>query len=110
MTVRRDKSGRRSVQVETLVPGTPEEVWAAIATGPGISAWFCPSEVEERVGGSVRCHIGPGMETDAAVTAWDPPRRLAADSPGPRPRRASHRHRVDCGAALRRRLPRACRA
>ena len=85
MTVRRDESGRRSVQVETLVPGTPEEVWAAIATGPGISAWFCPSEVEERVGGSVRCHIGPGMETDAAVTAWDPPRRFAADSPGPTP-------------------------
>ena len=85
MTVRRDESGRRSVQVETLVPGTPEEVWAAIATGPGISPWFCPSEIEERVGGSLCCHIGPGMDADGTVTAWDPPRRFAAEGPGPAP-------------------------
>ena len=37
MPVNRDPSGRRSVQAETEVPGTPEEVWAAIATGPGIT-------------------------------------------------------------------------
>jgi uncharacterized protein YndB with AHSA1/START domain len=85
MTVRVDEAGRRSVQIETLVPGTPEEVWAAIATGPGISPWFCPSEIEERVGGSLCCHIGPGMDADGTVTAWDPPRRFAADSPGPAP-------------------------
>ena len=85
MTVERDESGRRSVQVEILVPGTPEEVWAAVATGPGVSAWFCPSEIEERVGGSLICHIGPGMDADGTVTAWDPPRRFAAEGPGPGP-------------------------
>jgi len=38
MRVKKDASGRREVQVEVEVPGTPEEVWRAIATGPGISS------------------------------------------------------------------------
>lgn len=37
MSVKKEVSGRRSVQVEVEVPGTPEEVWQAIASGPGIS-------------------------------------------------------------------------
>ena len=37
MSVKKEASGRRSIQVEVEVPGTPEEVWQAIATGPGIS-------------------------------------------------------------------------
>ena len=45
MSVKKEASGRRSVQVEFEVPGTPEEVWQAIATGPGISSWFVPTEV-----------------------------------------------------------------
>ena len=36
MSVKKEASGRRSIQVEVEVPGTPEEVWQAIATGPGI--------------------------------------------------------------------------
>jgi hypothetical protein len=36
MNGKKEASGRRSVQVEVEVPGTPEEVWQAIATGPGI--------------------------------------------------------------------------
>ena len=47
MSVKKEASGRRSVQVEVEVPGTPEEVWQAIATGPGISSWFVPTEFEE---------------------------------------------------------------
>jgi len=35
------------------VPGTPEQVWQAIATAKGMSAWFLPTEMEEREGGSV---------------------------------------------------------
>ena len=31
MSVKKEASGRRSVQVEVEVPGTPEEVWQAIA-------------------------------------------------------------------------------
>jgi hypothetical protein len=40
MSVKKEPSGRRSIQVEIEVPGTPEEVWQAIATGSGVSAWF----------------------------------------------------------------------
>src|SRR5262245_20583951 len=82
MSVKKEASGRRSVQVEVEVPGTPEEVWQAIATGPGVSSWFVPTEVEERDGVpvAVTSHFGPGMNSVAAVTAWDPPRRFAAES------------------------------
>mgnify|MGYP000202059350 CR=1 FL=1 len=34
MSVKKEASGRRTVEVEVEVPGTPEEVWQAIATGP----------------------------------------------------------------------------
>ena len=80
MPVKKDASGRRSVEVETEVPGTPEEVWQAIATGPGISAWFVPTKLEEREGGAVVLDFGPGMESQAVITAWDPPRRFVAES------------------------------
>ncbi|MGH2617046.1 MAG: SRPBCC family protein [Thermomicrobiales bacterium] len=80
MPVNIEPNGRRSVQAEVDVPGTPEEVWQAIATGPGISSWFVPSEVEERVGGTAISHFGPGMDSLATITAWDPPHRFAADS------------------------------
>ena len=50
MSVTIEASGRRSVQTELDVVGTPEQVWEAIATGPGISAWFVPTDIEERDG------------------------------------------------------------
>ena len=53
MSVKKEPTGRRSVQTEVEVPGTPEEVWQAIATGPGISSWFrqpVPSPVRHRCG------------------------------------------------------------
>jgi len=79
MSVKKEASGRRSIQVELEVPGTPEEVWQAIATGPGISSWFVPAEIEERDGKPVamKFKFGPGMEPRAAITAWDPPRMFA---------------------------------
>jgi uncharacterized protein YndB with AHSA1/START domain len=82
MAVKKDASGRRSIQVEVEVPGTPEEVWQAIATGAGVSSWFVPTEVEERLRGTVTAHFGPdpGMDAIATITAWDPPRRFAAES------------------------------
>jgi uncharacterized protein YndB with AHSA1/START domain len=82
MSVKVDSNGRRSVTVETEVPGTLEQVWQAIATGQGITAWFCPATVEERVGGKMTMDMGPGMEAQATITAWEPPRRLAAEAPG----------------------------
>jgi uncharacterized protein YndB with AHSA1/START domain len=90
MPVKKDASGKRFVQAEVEVPGTPEQVWQAIATGPGISSWFVPTEVESGPDGvptKVVMHFGPGgsMDSVAEVTAWDPPRRFAADSPGEGP-------------------------
>ncbi len=80
MPLKKDASGRRWVEVEAEVPGTPEQVWNAIATGPGISSWFVPTEVEERKGGRTTADFGPGMESEATITEWDPPRRFAAES------------------------------
>ena len=84
MSVVRETSGRRSIQAEVEVPGTPEEVWQAIATGPGISAWFVPAAFEERDGTpvAVTMTFGPGMDSRSAVMAWDPPRSFAAQGEG----------------------------
>jgi uncharacterized protein YndB with AHSA1/START domain len=70
------------VQVEIEFPGSPETVWKAIATGPGVSSWFVPTVVEERDGKpvSVRANFGPGMESLSTVTSWNPPRRFTAES------------------------------
>jgi len=84
MSVKIEASGRRSVQVEVEVPGTPEEVWQAIATGPGVSSWFVPTEFEESDGRpvAVRSNFGPGLVPRSAVTAWDPPRMFSAQGEG----------------------------
>jgi uncharacterized protein YndB with AHSA1/START domain len=84
MSVKKEASGRRSVQVEVEMPGTPEDVWQAIATGPGISSWFVPTAFEEHDGQpvAVTSNFGPGMEARAVVTAWDPPRMFAAQGEG----------------------------
>jgi len=80
MSVKKESSGRRSIQVEVEVPGTPEEVWRAIATGPGISAWFVPTQMEEREGGKMLMNFGPGMDATATITKWNPPLQFAAES------------------------------
>jgi uncharacterized protein YndB with AHSA1/START domain len=72
-----DHSDARVVRVEIEVPGTPEEVWDAIATGPGMECWFVPAEVEEREGGSITTDHGPFGESTGTVTAWEPPHRFA---------------------------------
>lgn len=84
MSVKKEASGRRSVQIEFEVPGTPEEVWQAIATGPGISSWLMPAEFEERDGKPValKLDFGSGPNPSSAVTTWDPPRVLALQSDG----------------------------
>jgi uncharacterized protein YndB with AHSA1/START domain len=79
-----DTPRRRSIELEVEVPGTPEQVWEAIATGPGITAWFVPAQVEERDGGSLSLDImGEGMEASGVVTAWDPPRRFVYEEEDP---------------------------
>jgi uncharacterized protein YndB with AHSA1/START domain len=65
------------ISKEVEIPGTPEQVWDAIATGPGISSWFMgPHEVEPRVGGRISLTYGEFSET-STITGWDPAKRLA---------------------------------
>jgi uncharacterized protein YndB with AHSA1/START domain len=63
---------------EALVEATPEEVWAAISTGPGIDSWFMGrNEVAQ---GVVSTAFG-GMDLPAStVTAAEPQRRFAHTS------------------------------
>lgn len=63
---------------EVTVPATPEQVWDAIATGPGIDSWFMGrNEVE--AGTAVRMAFG-GYTPEHAITAWEPGERLAYGS------------------------------
>ena len=68
----------RAIELEVEVPGTPEEVWRAIATGPGISSWYVPHTVEERAGGAAHASFGPEpeMQIPGRVAAWEPPHRI----------------------------------
>lgn len=67
----------RSHEVSAEVPGTPEHVWEAIATGPGISAWFVPTDLEPRAGGAIVMRLGLAEDARGVVTAYDAPRRFA---------------------------------
>lgn len=80
MKVKKDKDGHRSVEAEIEVPGSPEEVWRTIATGSGISSWFVPSKIEEREGGTVVNSFGPGMDSVATITRWNPPKSFTAET------------------------------
>lgn len=80
MSVKTDVSGRRYVEVEVEVAGTPEQVWEAIATGSGVSSWFVPCEIDGREGGRIACRFGPGMDSLATIVEWEPPRHFTAES------------------------------
>jgi uncharacterized protein YndB with AHSA1/START domain len=73
----------RSIELEIEVPGTPERVWEAIATGPGMEAWFVPAEVDGRVGGRMAFDMGGGLEEMGHVTTWDPPHRFVGEEEWP---------------------------
>ena len=60
------------------VPATPEQVWDAVATGPGISSWFVGrTEVD---GATVRTSFGDGAMPEGTVTDADRPHRFAYGS------------------------------
>ena len=76
MPIKKDETGKRWVEMELFVPGTPEQVWQAMATGPGNAAWFVKGEIEPRVGGVFRLDFGQGAISSGEVTKWEPPRQL----------------------------------
>jgi uncharacterized protein YndB with AHSA1/START domain len=61
-------------QVE--VDATPEQVWQAIATGPGIDSWFMGRNEVDAAHKTVRQSFG-GYQPDHPITEWEPMRRLA---------------------------------
>jgi uncharacterized protein YndB with AHSA1/START domain len=65
---------------EMTVDASLEEIWQAIATGPGITSWFMGrNEVEPGVGGVVRTAFG-GYTPELTITAWEPLKRFAYQS------------------------------
>jgi uncharacterized protein YndB with AHSA1/START domain len=65
------------VKGEVTLDATPDEVWEAIATGPGIDTWLMGrNEVEPREGGTTRMTMGDFTQ-EGTVTAWDPGNRFA---------------------------------
>ena len=82
MPVKKDAAGHPYLAFELELPGTPEQVWQAMATGPGYSAWFVPTDIEEREGGAVAFHLGGGATSSGRVTAWQPPLRFAFEEIG----------------------------
>jgi uncharacterized protein YndB with AHSA1/START domain len=76
----------RAIDLSVEVPGTVEQVWETIATGPGITSWFVPHTVEGRAGGVATMDFGPGMGVETArVAVWEPPHRLVLESEGEHP-------------------------
>jgi hypothetical protein len=62
-------------QFDAEVPAGPEEVWDAVATGPGISSWYVGrTEID---GETVRTSFGDGWIPAGTVTAADESRRFA---------------------------------
>ncbi|MFB4277910.1 SRPBCC domain-containing protein [Nonomuraea sp. MTCD27] len=60
---------------EATVGATPEEVWEAISTGPGIDSWFMGRN--EVADGVVRTAFGPFDMPPSTVTGAEPLRRFA---------------------------------
>ncbi len=64
---------RKDVALDASV----EQVWEAVATGPGLDSWYMGhSQIEPGVGGTVRTEIGGGA-LESTVTHWEPPHRFA---------------------------------
>ena len=67
----------REIDLTIDVPGSITDVWRAVATGPGISSWFVPCQVEERMGGQVTLDFAEMGSDRGEVTVWEPPTRFA---------------------------------
>ena len=64
------------------VAATPEQVWDAIATAEGISAWMVPTRLDPQVGGEVSFDLG-GFTSTGVVTDYTPNHRFAYEEPWP---------------------------
>lgn len=81
MAIKSNEAGRRWVEVDLVVPATPEQLWEAVATGPGNTAWFVRAEIEPHVGGDLLLDFGADAISRGEVTEWEPPRRFGYVEP-----------------------------
>ena len=66
---------------EREIDATPDEVWDAFSSGPGLDAWFMGNnEVERRQGGHWSSEVD-SFHMESTVTTWQPPTRLVTESP-----------------------------
>jgi uncharacterized protein YndB with AHSA1/START domain len=69
------------IHKEIALDATPEQVWDAIATGPGIDSWYMGrNELEPRVGGKGSLTLG-GHTEESTVSSWEPGQRFAFRTP-----------------------------
>ncbi|MFJ9786750.1 SRPBCC domain-containing protein [Amycolatopsis sp. NPDC101161] len=78
------------------VDATPEQVWEAIATGPGVDSWFMGrNEVEGGTGGVVRGAFG-GYQPEYRIREWDPLEKLVYGSdPAPDGRKIAYEFLIE---------------
>lgn len=78
---RRDRVEHRAEHTREL-PATPEQVWDAIATADGISAWMVPTRLDPQIGGEVSFDHG-GFRSTGVITDYNPNQRFAYEEPWP---------------------------
>lgn len=62
----------RRFEVEIPLDASPDQVWEAIATRPGLTAWFAPMDVAPDEN---------GRSPDGDVVRWEPGRALTVQTP-----------------------------
>jgi uncharacterized protein YndB with AHSA1/START domain len=83
------------VDLELAMDATPDQVWDAIATGPGIDSWFMGrNDVTPGVGGTVRT-VFDQYRPQHTITGWQPGRRLAYGSDDPDGRRIGYEFLIE---------------
>lgn len=70
-----DRRLEKSVELDA----SPEQVWEVIATGPGISTWFVPTEI---AGEEITQRFGGGADATGRVLASEPGRRFTYGADG----------------------------
>src|SRR5437660_1299408 len=68
--------GEWEIRTEAELNASPEQVWQALASGPGLNAWFSGAiELQPGPGGTLRSTTG-GYSDELSVTVWEPGRRV----------------------------------
>lgn len=67
----------RAVRKEIVIDAPPDAVWRALTDSEELTRWFpVDARVEPGIGGSIWLSWGPGVEGQAAITAWEPNRHF----------------------------------